>query len=232
MAVELTYFGHSAFQLTDGSTTVLVDPFLTGNPVATTSADSLSADTILITHAHADHVGDAPAIAKRTGATVITINELANYLSSQGVKNAIGGNHGGTIAFKGGTVKFTQAWHSSAFPTDGGLMAPGVPAGLIVRYGGATIYFAGDTALFGDMQLISEEGLDVAVIPIGDHFTMGPADGVRAAKFLKADTVIPCHYNTFPPIKQDADAFKAMIDRDTQSTAHPLKPGESITVGR
>jgi L-ascorbate metabolism protein UlaG (beta-lactamase superfamily) len=113
---------------------------------------------------------------------------------------------------------------------DGKVLAPGVPAGLIVRYGGAVIYFAGDTALFGDMQLIGEEGLDVAVLPIGDHFTMGPADAVRAAKFLKATTVVPCHYNTFPPIKQDAGAFKETIDRDTDSTAVILEPGESFTI--
>jgi len=231
MSVELTYLGHSAFQLTDGETTVLVDPFLTGNPAATTSADALSADTILITHAHNDHVGDAPAIAKRTGATIITVNELANYLSGKGLKNVIGGNHGGTISFTGGSVKFTQAWHSSVYNDDGKLVAPGVPAGLVVRYGGVTIYFAGDTALFSDMQLIGDEGLDAAVIPIGDHFTMGPADGVRAAKFLKAKTVIPCHYNTFPAIEQDAGAFKASVERETSSTVVPLKPGESFTVG-
>jgi L-ascorbate metabolism protein UlaG (beta-lactamase superfamily) len=232
MSVELTYFGHAAFQLTDGETTVLVDPFLTGNPVAMTSADQLSADTILITHAHNDHVGDAPAIAERTGATIITVNELANHLSGKGLTNVIGGNHGGTIAFKRGSVKLTPAWHSSVYNDDGKLVAPGVPAGLVVRYGGVTIYFAGDTALFGDMQLIGEEGLDAAVIPIGDHFTMGPADAVRAAKFLKATTVIPCHYNTFAPIKQDVGAFKETIDRETSSTAVPLKPGESFTIER
>lgn len=231
MSVELTYFGHSAFRLTDGTRTVLIDPFLTGNPVATVDADSLSADTILITHAHNDHVGDAPSIARRTGATIITINELANHLKSKGLERVTGGNHGGTIAFDGGSVKFTQAWHSSAIVEDGKVLAPGVPAGLIVRFGGAVIYFAGDTALFGDMQLIGEEGLDVAVLPIGDHFTMGPADAVRAARFLKASTVIPCHYNTFPAIKQDGAAFKATIDRDTASKAVVLQPGESHTIG-
>lgn len=230
MAYELTWFGHSAFRLTDGETTVLIDPWLTGNPVNTIGADSLDADTILITHAHNDHVGDALAIATRTGAAICTINELANYLSGKGAGNVTGGNHGGTLAFKGGSVKLTPAWHSSAYVDDAGLVAPGVPSGLIVRYAGLVSYFAGDTALFSDMQLIGEEGLDLAVIPIGDRFTMGPADGVRAAKFLKAKRVIPCHYNTFPPIQQDGAAFKAAIERETDSQAIILAPGESVTI--
>ncbi|MGH2550306.1 MAG: metal-dependent hydrolase, partial [Thermomicrobiales bacterium] len=201
----------------------------TGNPVATVSADDVTADTILITHAHDDHVGDAPAIATRTSATVITVNELGIYLSSQGIANVVAGNHGGTVAFKGGTAKFTQAWHSSSLGVGDTRVAPGVPAGFVVRYGGLTIYFAGDTALFGDMALIGEEGLDIAVLPIGDMFTMGPSDAVRAAKFLNAKTVIPCHYNTFPPIVQDGVAFAAAIAAKTNSKAVILQPGESYT---
>ncbi|MCC6704304.1 MAG: metal-dependent hydrolase [Thermomicrobiales bacterium] len=230
MSVELTWVGHSAFILNDGTHTVLIDPWFTGNPVNQIAADSVEADAILITHAHGDHVGDAPAIAARTGATICTINELANYLSGKGLENVVGGNHGGTLPFPGGTVKLTPAWHSSTYSDETGAVAPGVPAGMIVRFGGLTMYFAGDTALFGDMQLIGEEGLDLAVIPIGDKFTMGPKDGVRAAKFLNATRVIPCHYNTFPPIRQDGAAFKAEVEAATNSTVTILAPGESTTL--
>lgn len=232
MTVTLTWIGHSSFMLTDGSMTVLIDPWFTGNPVNTVSADSVQADAILITHAHGDHVGDAAAIAERTGATICTINELANYLTGKGVQNVVGGNHGGTLPFPGGTVKLTPAWHSSSYSDETGLVAPGVPAGLIVRFGGLTMYFAGDTALFGDMQLIGEEGLDLAVIPIGDKFTMGPKDGVRAARFLNARTVVPCHYNTFPPIRQDGPAFKAEVEAATSSKVIILEPGESTELGQ
>jgi L-ascorbate metabolism protein UlaG (beta-lactamase superfamily) len=229
MPVTLTYHGHSAFGLSDGSSSVLIDPWFTGNPAATVAAKDVTADTILITHAHDDHVGDALSIAKRTKATVITVNELGVYLQSQGLKDVVPGNHGGTIAFKGGTAKFTQAWHSSSLGVGDDRVAPGVPAGFIVRYGGLVIYFAGDTALFGDMALIGEEGLDIAVLPIGDRFTMGPSDAVRAAKLLKAKTVIPCHYNTFPPIEQDANSFAKALVGSTSSTAVIMKPGQSQT---
>ncbi len=231
MSVELTFIGHSAFMLSDGDTTVLIDPWFTGNPVNSIAADSVEADAILITHAHGDHVGDTVEIARRTGATICTINELAGYLSSKGLENVVGGNHGGTLPFPGGTVKLTPAWHSSTYSDESGTVAPGVPAGMIVRYGGKTMYFAGDTCLFGDMQLIGEEGLDLAVIPIGDKFTMGPKDGVRAAKFLNARQVVPCHYNTFPPIAQDADAFKTDVEAATSSSVSILAPGETITIG-
>jgi L-ascorbate metabolism protein UlaG (beta-lactamase superfamily) len=230
MSVTIKYHGHATFELTDGTTTVLVDPWFTGNPAAVVSADDVAADTILITHAHSDHVGDAVAIASRTGATIITVNELANYLSAKGVANVAGGNHGGTIEFNGGSAKFTQAWHSSSYEDESGIVAPGVPAGFIVRYGGVVIYFAGDTALFGDMALIGEEGIDLAVLPIGDRFTMGPDDAVRAAKLIGARVVIPTHFNTFPAIAQDADAFATKIKTKTTSRGEVLKPGESFTI--
>lgn len=230
MPTTLKYHGHATFELSDGETTVLIDPWFTGNPVATVTADNVTADTILITHAHNDHVGDGPAIAERTGAKLITVNELANYLTAKGLANVEGGNHGGTIAFTGGTAKFTQAWHSSSFSDESGSVAPGVPSGFIVRYGGVTIYFAGDTALFGDMALIGEEGIDIAVLPIGDKFTMGPADAVRAAKFVGAKTVVPSHFNTFPAIAQDGAAFATAIEEKTSSRAVVLKPGESFAI--
>jgi L-ascorbate metabolism protein UlaG (beta-lactamase superfamily) len=222
--VRLTYLGHSAFLLEAGGDAVAIDPFLSGNPAASHRSDQIEVQTILLTHAHGDHVGDTVDIAKRTGATVIATFELATYLAKQGIATN-GGNHGGTIAFRGGTTKFVPAWHTSSYTDE--FLAPGVPAGHVVRFGGKTVYFAGDTCLFGDMALIGEEELDIAVIPIGDHFTMGPADAVKAARLLKAGLIIPCHYDTFPPIKQDGAAFQEAIERQTDSRCLPLKPGES-----
>jgi len=227
MSLIITWYGQSAFGLEADGKRILIDPFLSGNPILETDPDTVNPDTILLTHAHNDHVGDTVAIAKRTGATVIATFELANFIGSQGVENVIGGNHGGTVPFDGGTAKFTPAWHTSSYNHNGTVVAPGIPAGFVVRFGGKTLYFSGDTALFMDMQLIADEELDVAVIPIGDLFTMGPKDAVKAAKFLRAGTVIPCHYNTFPAIEQDAEAFKADVEEQTASRALVLKPGES-----
>ncbi|MDQ3695717.1 MAG: metal-dependent hydrolase [Chloroflexota bacterium] len=228
---KLTWIGHAAFMLEEGDNTVLVDPFITGNPVAKHTADQLSPRTILLTHAHDDHVGDTVAIAKRTGAKVISTLELAVWLKEdRGVEGATPANHGGTVAFEGGTVKLTPAWHTSSYRVGDTFVAPGMPAGLVVRFGGKTIYFAGDTCLFGDMKLIGEEGLDVAVIPIGDHYTMGPADAVRAAEFLNAKTVLPCHYNTFDLIAQDGHEFKRTVEARTSSKVALLAPGESLTL--
>lgn len=228
MTVKMTWYGQSAFSLEAGGKMVLVDPFLSGNPAHQTDPNSVSPDTILLTHAHNDHVGDTVDIAKRTGATVIATFELANFIASQGVENTIGGNHGGTIAFDGGTAKFTPAWHTSSYEHGDQVVAPGVPAGYVVRFGGKTVYFAGDTGLFLDMQLIADEGLDVAVVPIGDTFTMGPKDAVRAATLLRAGKILPCHYNTFPAIAQDPHAFRADVERETSSSVIVLEPGESV----
>lgn len=215
MATTLTWLGHSAFELKSDTANVLVDPFISGNPIATVNVDMLTPSTILLTHAHNDHVGDTVAIAQRTGAKVIATAELAGWLQSQGVEGAWAGNHGGTVAFEGGTAKFVPAWHTSSYSTDEGVVAPGVPAGFVVRIDELTIYFAGDTALFLDMQLIGDEGIDLAVLPIGDNFTMGPRDAARAAGFVGAPHVIPCHYNTFPPIEQDPDDFRALVEEST-----------------
>ncbi len=229
--MNLTYFGHSTFMLEDGEHTVLIDPFMSENPACATSPDSVSPDAILLTHAHGDHVGDTIDIAKRTGAKVIATFELANWLESQGVENTVGGNHGGTIAFPGGTAKFTLAWHTSSYELpDGTVVAPGVPAGYVVRFGGRTVYAAGDTALFLDMQLIGDEQLDLALLPIGDHFTMGPDDALRAVTFLHPTAVIPCHYNTFPPIEQDAGQFKMRVESETKAKVMPLAPGECVSL--
>jgi L-ascorbate metabolism protein UlaG (beta-lactamase superfamily) len=223
----LTYFGHNAFLLEDGGKSLLMDPFLSGNPSATRDPDSFDVQTILLSHAHGDHVGDTISIAKRTGATVIATFELAGWVASQGAKS-IGGNHGGTIAFDGGTTKFVPAWHTSSYGDE--WIAPGLPAGHVVRFGGKTIYFSGDTCLFLDMQLIGEEGLDLAVVSIGDHFTMGPKDAARAVEFLKPKVVIPCHYNTFPPIQQNGQDFKQLVESKTPAKCVILDPGQSYTI--
>ena len=228
--MKITFIGHSAFALEAESHSVLIDPYITGNPVATFRPTDFSPQTIILTHAHNDHVGDTIEIAKRTGAKVIATAELANYLASQGVTEAIGANHGGTVQFSGGSTKFVPAWHTSSYSTESGVVAPGVPAGHVVRFGGKTLYFAGDTCLFGDMALIGEAGIDLAVLPIGDHFTMGPDDALRAVQLIGPVTVIPCHYNTFPPIKQDGLAFKKRVESDTTARCLLLNPGESCEI--
>lgn len=231
MPLTITYYGQSAFSFEADGKMVLIDPFLSGNPIHQTDPNSVNPNTILLSHAHNDHVGDTVDIAKRTGANVIATFELANFIESQGVENVVAGNHGGTIAFEGGTTKFTPAWHTSSYETeDGSVVAPGIPAGHIIRFGGKTIYFAGDTCLFLDMQLIAEEGIDIAILPIGDHFTMGPKDAARAAKMLNAATVIPCHYNTYPPIQQDPQAFKADVESHGNSDVVVLDPGQSVDI--
>ena len=227
---KLTFIGHAAFLLEDEQgNAVAIDPFVEHNPATTLTARDVKAGTILLTHAHNDHVGDTVEIAQNNDAKVICVVELGDWLEGKGVRDVVGANHGGTVEFPGGTVKFVPAWHSSSFTLeDGSAVAPGVPAGLVVRFGGTTYYFAGDTALFGDMRLVGEEGIDVAILPIGDHFTMGPADAARAAELVGAGTVIPCHYNTFPPIRQDPEAFRAAVaKRAPGSAVVVLAPGET-----
>lgn len=229
---KLTFIGHSAFILDDGAGNALaIDPFISGNPVTELDPKTVKVNTILLTHAHNDHVGDTVDLAKWNDAKVIALVDLAEWLETQGVRDAVGVNHGGTASFPGGTAKFVPAWHSSSYWDGEKRVANGVPAGIVVRFGGATIYFAGDTALFGDMRLVGDEGIDVAVLPIGDHFTMGLADAARAAEFVDAKTVIPCHYNTFPPIRQDPEQFTALVaERAPQSAVVILAPGESHDV--
>ena len=228
--MKITFIGHSAFALDTDDHSVLIDPYITGNPVAMVAAADFAPQTIILTHAHNDHVGDTVEIAKRTGAKVIATAELANWIKTQGVGSATGANHGGTVQFPGGSTKFVPAWHTSSYSTAAGVVAPGVPAGHIVRFGGKTLYFAGDTCLFGDMALIGEAGIDVAILPIGDHFTMGPDDALRAIQFVNPAMVIPCHYNTFPPIRQDGLAFKKRVETDTTARCLLLEPGESCEI--
>jgi L-ascorbate metabolism protein UlaG (beta-lactamase superfamily) len=226
---KLTFIGHAAFLLEDDAGNVVaIDPFIEDNPATDVAVKDLKPNTILLTHAHNDHVGDTVELAHNNDARVICIVELGDWLETQGVRDVVGANHGGTVAFPGGTVKIVPAWHSSTYSTREGQVAPGVPAGLVVRFGGRAFYFAGDTALFGDMRLIGEEEIDVAILPIGDHFTMGPDDAARAAEFVGAKTVIPCHYNTVPPLRQDPEVFRAKVaERAPDATVVVLAPGES-----
>ena len=222
--MDIRFLGHAAFELSDGSSTVLIDPFLTGNPKAAVAADELSPQAILLTHGHADHIGDTVAIATRAAADVVAIVEMANELSRDGVAQVHDPNLGGTVTFDWGSVKLVPAWHTSTTP--GGTV--NTPAGLIVRFAGATIYHLGDTALFSDLRLIAEtEGpIDVALMCIGGHYTMDRHDAVHAAKLIGAKQVIPCHYDTFPPIVTDAQAFKSEVESDGVSEVVVLAPGE------
>lgn len=223
----LTYHGHATWGLETRGTTILIDPFFTGNPLATRAAGDVSANFIILTHAHGDHYGDTVAIAKRTGATLISNFEIVSYCQKQGVANAHPLHLGGGYTFPFGRVKLTVAHHGSSFP-DG--TYGGNPAGVVMEIEGKRLYNAGDTALFSDMSLIGEGGLDVALLPIGDNFTMGPDDASIAAKFLRSRTVIPQHYNTWPVIAQDPEAFKRRVEESTSSKVVVLKPGGTFTV--
>jgi L-ascorbate metabolism protein UlaG (beta-lactamase superfamily) len=226
MSFELTWLGHAALALETDGCKILVDPFLTNNPAATASADSVDADYILVTHGHGDHVGDTVEIAKRTGATVVSNAEISSWLRKKGV-NVHAQHLGGGHTYPFGYLKLTLALHGSALP-DGSY--GGNPAGfLLTTNADEKIYMAGDTGLFGDMALIGEEGLTLAVIPIGDNYTMGPADALRAVKLLEPDYVIPIHYNTFDLIMQDAEAWAEDVRKQTDTVVDLLKPGETFT---
>ncbi|MBP7694161.1 MAG: metal-dependent hydrolase [Anaerolineales bacterium] len=227
MTIKLTWHGHAAMLLEAGGARLLVDPFLTGNPAATLTAEAAAADYILISHGHGDHVGDAVSIAQRTGATVIANFEICNWFNSQGVANTHAQHLGGGHQYPFGYLKLTLALHGSALP-DG--TYGGNPCGFLLSAEGKKVYLACDTGLFGDMRLIGEEGLDLAVLPIGDNFTMGPDDALRAAKFLQARHLVPVHYNTWGLIAQDGAAWAARVAAEAGSQVHVLKPGESLSL--
>jgi L-ascorbate metabolism protein UlaG (beta-lactamase superfamily) len=212
---------------TDG-TNVLIDPFFTGNPVCPLKHEQPPADFILVSHGHGDHLGDTIAIAHRTGATVISNYEMSVWLESQGVRKVHGQQHGGGFNHPFGRVKLTLAFHGSSLP-DGSY--GGNPCGfLITCKDGKKIYDAADTGLFSDMKLIGEEGIDLALLPIGDNYTMGPDDALRAVKFLQPRKVVPIHYNTWPPIAQDANAWAERVRKETQAEPVVLEPGAWVVV--
>jgi L-ascorbate metabolism protein UlaG (beta-lactamase superfamily) len=226
--MDIRYVGHAAAELIDGDTRILMDPFITGNPKATVSADELEPTHILLTHGHGDHYGDIVDIAKRTGAPVVAIVEIANELSDLGVENVHDPNIGGTVAFDWGWVKLVPAWHTSTTPNG----TVSIPAGMLVMVGDKLVYHLGDTALFSDLQLIARRGnhVNVALMPIGGHYTMDRYDAVTACEFIGADEVIPIHYDTFPPIETDVQAFKADVENATETKVVVLEPGATHTV--
>jgi L-ascorbate metabolism protein UlaG (beta-lactamase superfamily) len=228
--MDIRYLGHATFELSEGDARILIDPFLApNNPKATVTADDIDPTHILLTHGHADHIADAVAVAKRTGAHCVAMVELANWLGSQGVENVSDPNIGGTVTFDWGWVKLVQAFHSSSTP-DGKANHPA--AGLVINVGGTTVYHLGDTGVFGDLKLIAElTPVDIALIPIGGHYTMDRQDAVVAAKLIGAATVIPCHYNTFPPIETDAGAFKSDVESQTSSKVVVLDVDQTHSVG-
>jgi L-ascorbate metabolism protein UlaG (beta-lactamase superfamily) len=224
MSTRVRWLGHACVQVESDGQTVLIDPFLTGNPAAAITADKVAANFILVSHGHSDHIGDAVAIAQRTGATAISNFEIANWLQGQGVAKVHPQHLGGGHTFAFGRVKLTQAFHGSMLP-DGSY--GGNPCGfLLYLKDGKKVYHAGDTGLFGDMRLIGEEGIDFAILPIGDNFTMGPDDALRAVKLLQAKKVLPIHYNTWDLIAQDPAAWAARVRKETDTQPVVLKPGE------
>lgn len=227
MSVTYTWYGHGTSGLDVDGVKVIVDPYFDENPAATVKAEDVEAEFILITHGHGDHVADAVPIAKRTGAQIVSVNEIAVYYRGQGLE-AHGQHLGGGHDFPFGYLKLTLALHGSMLPdgSDGGN-----PCGfLLTTPKGQKVYLAGDTGLFSDMALIGEEGLDLAVIPIGDNFTMGPDDALRAVKLLQAKRVIPVHHSTWELIEQDAEAWADRVRSETQTEPHVLQPGDSFTL--
>lgn len=226
MGISLQWLGHGGWRIQTGSHRILLDPFVTGNPSATMRAEDLEADYILVSHGHEDHIADVPEVARRTKATVIAIFEIAQWLGQKHrIERTVGMNLGGAVQVPFGRVQMTPAWHSSVLP-DG--TPGGSPAGFVLSIADRRLYFACDTALFSEMQRIGQPRLDVAVLPIGDLFTMGPEDSLEAIQLLQPTFVLPAHYNTWPPIQQDAAAWAARVRQVTTAKPVVLAPGETF----
>ncbi|MGA9187957.1 MAG: metal-dependent hydrolase [Methanosarcina sp.] len=225
--VKITWLGHAAFLL-EAEKTVLIDPFISGNPMAPLSPEELNPEIIAVTHGHRDHLGDTIEIGKRTGCRIISIHEVANYIKSKGVF-AEGMNTGGTVYVEGIALTMTAALHSSSIEASGFSFDGGCPAGFIVGIGGHSIYHAGDTGVFGDMQLIGElYEPELALLPIGDRFTMGIKEALKAVELIRPKIVVPMHYSTFDIIKQDPEEFKRAVEAKVDTKVIIMKPGESI----
>lgn len=227
MTTEIEFLGHGCFQIHTAGHRVLIDPFLTGNPQAAVSVSDVQPDFIVVSHGHGDHVGDTIEIAARTGATVISNHEIVTWFRKQGVRNAHDMHIGGSHRFPFGVLKLTIAHHGSMLP-DGSY--GGNPVGLLFKTNSGNIYHAADTGLFYDMKLIGEEGIDVAILPIGDNYTMGPDDAIRATKLLSPKVVIPGHYNTFPVIEQDVQEWAGRTKEQTSAVPVILLPGDRYSL--
>jgi len=225
--MKVTYLGHSCILVDTEKHRLIIDPFLTGNPSAAVAADDIQVDYVLLTHGHSDHIADAESIARRNNAPILAIVELADYFAGTGLQT-VGMNLGGSRTFPFGKLKWVPALHSSSVNHNGVNVYLGVAAGILLDLDGTILYHAGDTALFSDMKLVSSRGpVDLAFLPIGDHFTMGPEDALTAAEWIGAKHVVPVHYNTFDAIAQDGEQFVADLAR-IGITGHALKPGDSL----
>jgi len=225
--LKLTWLGHSAF-LIEAEKKVLLDPFISGNPKAPCRPEALDPDIIAVTHGHRDHLGDTIEIGKRAGCRIISIHEVANFIKSKGVF-AEGMNKGGTFKVEGVTFTMTEALHSSSIEASGFGFDGGCPAGFVIGMGGHSIYHAGDTGVFGDMRLISElYEPDIALLPIGDKFTMGVREAVKAVELLRPKIAIPMHYGTFDVIDQDPEKFKRAVEAKGETKVIIMRPGEAI----
>ncbi len=225
--MEITWYGHACFLIKTGPTTLLIDPFLSGNPKAPVGHEQVEAEYILVTHGHGDHIGDTVAMAKRCGSTVVANFEICNWLARQGVTKTHAQHIGGGFDYPWGRLQLTMALHGSSLPDNS---YGGNPCGLLLTIEGKRVYHAGDTGLFSDMKLIGEGGVDLAILPIGDNFTMGPVDALRAVEFILPRMVVPIHYDTFPVIRQDPVAWAARVEATTACRVVVLSPGQTLTL--